>query len=455
MIRVIWFLAKVTLLALIAVWFAEYPGKVEFEWHGYIVDTYVGIVVLIVLCVAWLISTGFGMIARLIQSPTMISDWYEHKQLASGYRALTQGMVAVAAGDADAALKFSQKAQAILKDPPLTLLLTAQAAQLNGNEKVAEKYFKEMLAFPEMDFLGMRGLLMQSLKKGDSQAALLLARKASQLKKKSRFVFDVLFELECRDRNWTGALKAFDDHRKLSDLTFEAARRKKAILLMEIAREEQRLESVQTIVSNSALKKMSQALSLAPSCVPVVLEYVQFHVQAVKIKHAVRAIEDCWPVVQHPALLDVYKNLREAGHSLPQIKFMQRLIEKGPETIDGHYALAQLYVRASLFGQARDHLSDCMKFKPTKKVYLLYAELERQQFQDEVTAREWLMKAAAAPEDPVWFCGSCYDTGNHWQAVCSNCGDFDAYEFGMPHAKKINREHLILEKFDSHLSATG
>ena len=45
-----------------------------------------------------------------------------------GYKALSQGMVAVAAGDAGEAARLARRADGLLNDPPLTLLLSAQAA---------------------------------------------------------------------------------------------------------------------------------------------------------------------------------------------------------------------------------------------------------------------------------------------------------------------------------------
>src|ERR687888_327363 len=69
-------------------------------------------------------------------------------------------------GDAVEAQRQAKQAGDLLNDPPLTLLLEAQAAQLGGDEKAATRYFRAMLDHPEASFLGLRGLLMQSLKTG-------------------------------------------------------------------------------------------------------------------------------------------------------------------------------------------------------------------------------------------------------------------------------------------------
>ncbi len=60
----------------------------------------------------------------------------------------------------------------LLAEPPLTLLLSAQAAQLNGDEQAARRYFTAMLDRAETEFLGLRGLVMQALRGGDEAAAL-------------------------------------------------------------------------------------------------------------------------------------------------------------------------------------------------------------------------------------------------------------------------------------------
>ena len=80
-----------------------------------------------------------------------------------GYKALTQGMVAVAAGDAQEARRQARKAENFLADPPLTMLLSAQAAQLSGDDKAAGKFFKKMSERKDTKYLGIHGMLNQAI----------------------------------------------------------------------------------------------------------------------------------------------------------------------------------------------------------------------------------------------------------------------------------------------------
>jgi len=81
-------------------------------------------------------------------------------------------------GDAEEAQKFARKADVLLAEPPLTLLLSAQAAQLNGDDQAAQRYFMAMIERKETEFLGLRGLIMHALRGGDEATALTLIERA-------------------------------------------------------------------------------------------------------------------------------------------------------------------------------------------------------------------------------------------------------------------------------------
>ena len=68
--------------------------------------------------------------------------------------------------DLAGAQRQAKKADVLLNEPPLTMLLSAQAAQLDGDEQAAEGYFRAMLEREETRFLGLRGLITQAIKRG-------------------------------------------------------------------------------------------------------------------------------------------------------------------------------------------------------------------------------------------------------------------------------------------------
>src|SRR5690606_2418682 len=141
----------------------------------------------------------------LVTAPRRITHARASTRRRQGYRALTQGMVAVAAGDAAEARRQQRRAEALLDEPPLTLLLAAQAAQLEGDENAARRYFEEMLKRPDTAFLGVRGLLMQAMRTGDTTAALRWAAQAHAERPNAGWATKALLDLQLQAGTWEAA----------------------------------------------------------------------------------------------------------------------------------------------------------------------------------------------------------------------------------------------------------
>ena len=102
------------------------------------VETTVGVLAAAAGWRRWRRHLCSGCVADHRQSRAAFLRRRRERRRRAGYRALTQGMVAVAAGDPQEARRFARSADALLADPPLTLLLSAQAAQLDGDETAAK-----------------------------------------------------------------------------------------------------------------------------------------------------------------------------------------------------------------------------------------------------------------------------------------------------------------------------
>ena len=67
------------------------------------------------------------------------------RRRARGFAAISRGLIAVGSGDARAAERSATEARRLLGDESMTLLLSAQAAQLSGDRPGAEAAFSRML----------------------------------------------------------------------------------------------------------------------------------------------------------------------------------------------------------------------------------------------------------------------------------------------------------------------
>ena len=429
--RWIFFLIGLCVAVLGAVWFVQNPGEVTLEWQGWRLDTSIGILVLGILFFATIVAVSYRFWRFLRRAPSQISASMHVRKQRKGYTALSSGMVAVAAGDAGEARRNARRAEALLKSSaPLTRLLSAQSAQLDGDEKAAERFFTEMLNDPETKFLGLRGLLMQAVKAGNRERALELANAAHTLQPKSEWVATTLFELQSSSNAWLSADQTTDDMVRRKLIEKPDAARRHAIIAFELSREaEADGDSV------NALKQLRKASDIAPDLIPATVALARRHVSDNQHRKAVSLIEKTWIKNPHPDFLQPYWDAKKASTGLAQVKASEALSQKNPDHIESHIALTRAALAAELWGEARKHLKAVGAgdgLEPPAGVCRMMAELEERENGDLTKAREWLVRAGTAEDDPKWVCGSCGNTVSVWTAHCGNCQEFDSYAWGVP-----------------------
>jgi HemY protein len=421
-------LVVIAFLVAAAVFVADRPGAVSIVWQGWRIDTSVAVTVLAIVVVTLVVAFLAGLLRRVVSGPRAFSRRRREKRRRAGYRALTQGMVAVAAGDPEEAQRQARKADVLLADPPLTLLLSAQAAQLNGDEDAARKYFTAMLNRPETEFLGLRGLLTQALRQGDRGTALRLAERARSLRPRAEWVLTSLFDLRARERRWDEAQETIAEIIKRKAMPAEIARRHNAALFYERSRAADADGRPQ-----DALQHVARAVSLAPDFTAAVRRHAELLQREGRARQAAKAIEAGWRHLPHPALAEAWDALEPSETALQRVKRMERLAAANASHPESRIALAGAALGAQLWGEARRQLeSISVDSLITPRVCRLMARLEEAEHGDHGAARQWLERAAVAPPDPVWLCAECSGETHEWSALCPHCGAFDSLDWKRP-----------------------
>jgi HemY protein len=399
------------------------PGEVSILWLGHEIHIKVWFV-LVALIAAMMVVVILWQLARLIfLSPRQFVRARQDRRRRKAYRALTQGMVAVAAGDAAEAQRQAKLAGNLLNDPPLTLLLEAQAAQLGGDEKAATRYFRSMLDHPDAAFLGLRGLLMQALKTGNDAAALGYARQAVTERPKTAWAVSTLLDLELRSAAWAQAEATLKRGEKLKVVEAAAARRIRAVLLAEQARGGADLDA--------AIARLREAVKLAPDLVPARVLLATTLTRAGRGREAARLIEQGWTATPHAELAAAYAQIDPAEDALARARRFERLAGLNPAHLESRIALAGADLAAGLWGPARTELDKALaevggEAAASQRLARLMAHLEEGEGTDPAAARRWLIAAASAPADPAWTCDKCGTIGTAWTARCGHCHQFDS-----------------------------
>ena len=180
MIRVLIYLVIVALLAFGAVWLAERPGDVVITWQGERVETSVMVLMAAAAAVAVAAVMLWSIARAIVRSPDAVSRFLRNRRGVRGYQAVSHGLIAVGSGDARAARKFTAEARRIAPSEPLTLLLSAQAAQLAGDRDAAAATFQQMAGRDDTKVLGLHGLFVEAQRRNDPAAALFYAEEAAK-----------------------------------------------------------------------------------------------------------------------------------------------------------------------------------------------------------------------------------------------------------------------------------
>ncbi len=427
MSRSIGYVIKVGLAVFVAVWLADRPGQVTIEWQGVLINTSVGILALTVFLLVVAGVVAYEVWRGVQRAPGRFVASRRVRRQGAGYRALTEGLVAVAAGDAEEARRLSKRADVLLNDPPLTMLLAAQTAQLTGDDTAAKQYFEAMRERQETEFLGLRGLIVQALRKGDKANALGLARRAFELRPGTPWVLETLVDLNCQLGHWREAQVALEESMRRKLVAPEVGRPRLAAIMVERSRAASARGEPST-----ALQQAQRAYELDASLVPAVTQVATLQTKAGQGKRARKLIEKAWAQRPHPELVQAYVAAVGADTGPARKTAVEKLRTANPDDPESRLAVAEAALEAEQWSEARDLLEPMVDTSPSARLFLLMSDLESGENGNGQAARSWLDRAAHEPNNSTWVCAACGTAADEWSAVCGQCGQLQGLRWRSP-----------------------
>ncbi|MCB9987740.1 MAG: heme biosynthesis protein HemY [Rhodospirillales bacterium] len=426
MLRALWFAIKVGFIMGAAVWVANRPGTVALSWLGYDVRIHVGLALIALLLMGLLSSFIF----RLLMIPRWWRQRRQRRQSEKGYRALTIGMSAVAAGDARMAARQLQKVQAYLpRNTGLALLLEAQTARLQGHNVQAQQVFEELLGNKDTAFLGLRGLMIDAFEKGDGQRSLVLARQALQKHPKQPWLLRMVYDLETGAGYWDEAEKTLKKALRYKALSPEDARRDGVVLALCQAE-----ELLAQDKKRPAVALMKKAHKTDPAFVPAALRLAGYYRDQKKRKLAAGVVERTWKESPHPELALLWGELapkNKPHDSGVRLRWFEKLVAAHPKSVESQMAAAQAALEDQLWGEAEQYLKAAERLQPSARLYRLWSRLALAEGQGD-ESREWLERAADAPAGKVWSCRETGQIFERWRPLSGPNGPFNTIEWGYP-----------------------
>jgi HemY protein len=444
--RIILFLVLIALAAAGAAWVADQSGGIALTWRGWRVETSLPVFALalgITIVAAMLV---WSTLSALWRTPGRVRHARRERRLARGRHAITHGLLAIGHGDSVSARAHADVARRHAAHDPLSLLLHAQSAQLEGDREGAKAAFRAMAEREDTRLLGLRGLFIEAQRADDPVSAVMIAEEAVKLSSGSTWASQAVLGFRCAKGDWSGALSILDNNLASGLIDKSVWRRQRGVLLTARALE------LETIDRDLSRDSVMEAVKLAPTLVPAAVLASKYESEAHQVRRAMRIVEAAWLAQPHPDLAEAYAHVRLGDAARQRLVRVETLAAKAPGHIEGALAVARAAIDASEFVRAREALAPFVA-GPTQRVAMLMAEIERTEHGDSGRARAWTLRAVRARHDPVWTADGY--VSDRWRPVSPVSGRLDAFQWQTPLAALPSDKSAAIEakEFEAAMSA--
>ncbi len=386
--------------------------------------------ILLVLAI-WILLKLAALVVAVLRfingDETAISRYFDRNRQEKGYRALTDGLMALASGEGDAAMSKARQAERYLRKPALTNLITAQAAEMKGDRRTAEDVYKRLLKNEKTRFVGVRGIMHQKLSEGDTDTALKLAETAFALKPRHEEIQDTLLKLQAKKEDWKGARETLRAKLKYGSLPRDVHKRRDAVLALTEARDI--LDEGKDI---EAKESAIEANRLSPDLIPAAVMAARGYIASGSKRYATRVVRKAWDAQPHPDLAAVFAELEPDETPQARLKRFAKLLKIHPDHREARLVDAELHIAAEDFPGARRALGNLAEEDPDARSLTIMAAIERGEGASDAVVKGWLTRALSAPRGPQWVCDNCLHIHAEWVPACENCQSFDTLSWKSP-----------------------
>jgi HemY protein len=424
MIKLLWRFGWLVLLAIGFAWLADRPGTLTMRWMGREIETSVVVAAAFALVLFAGLLFAWSMVRQIWRSPTAAREFWRFRKSRKGYEALSKGIIAAGAGDAQTASRNAAVAGNALLDEPLVNVLVAQAAQLKGDREGVKRAFAEMAKSPETELLGLRGLFAEARSSGDLVEALKIAEKAMALNPRLPWASTAVLQVQTARRAWDGAAKTLEQQGRSGVLDKKEAQRKRAHMLTAAALEAEDKDRP------LALKLAYEAIDQEPGLVPALAVAARALIADGSARKAQKLLRKGWSSTPHPELAELMSRVEPTEEAEARFERVRDGVGKPDDHIENAVAIARAAMAARRTDVAREALKTHIDSQPQARVCALMAQVEEAS-DDKGRAREWLSRAINATRDPVWVSDGVAST--RWMPVSPVTGEIVPCEWKAPY----------------------
>lgn len=418
-----WVILSLVVTAGIA-WLISLPGTLTLEFLGLRMQPRLGIAAFLVIAAIALAIIAWGVLRRVVAAPYYLARRARERRKDQGFVALSDGFIALQAGDAVRARLLAREARANLPANAAAQLLEARADLALGDMHSAREHYRALISNRKTALAALSGLYDQARAQGRSDAALTFAQKAIEIAPHTLWASAAVFDDLTRKGRWDEALAMVAAEPAVSREEKMRKRRRQAVV------ETARAKLADPTEPLAALDHALAALKLQPDFVPAALIAARIYINRGDSRKASSLLRRVWRATSHPDIATLYANAVSGASAVDRLKRIRELVDTPPQNRSGAMVLARAAIDAYEWTLARDALAHYAGANPSQAVCMMMAEIEEGENSDQGKAREWVNRAVRAPRDPVWTADGI--TADEWEPLSPVTGRLDAFEWRVP-----------------------
>lgn len=414
MIRLVIILLLIAALSVGISIIAEEPGQVAIDWGVRHIEMSVLTLIAIIALSALVCVLAYWLFFAIVRGPKKWAQSRLMKRQALGLTALTETFAAIASQDVRGAKRYLKRAEGLLPDQPLTLMLASQVARLDGNDSKSQLYLERMSKSGMTEFIALRGLVETARKAGDNASALRHAEKAYDMRPGDHWLATMLIAQYAVAGRMDEALR-----------TLERAARRRALHADEVHQIRSALLCTQAAGQppEQAIASLRAALRRNAKFVPAIVQLADIYIKKGDASMGLKVAGDGWRKTPHPeidaALLrcfDVAKDKSKAA------KIIRKLAKIHAGTDEAQMLMAGLAHRQGDHASAIGILKHLITTSgETGRICSMLGAIEHAQENHDQEAH-WYRRAKESPSGAPWECSSCNRPATSWELICPQCG---------------------------------
>lgn len=402
------------------IWISNYPGEVRILWKDYFIETSMMTLILITIFLSIILTTIMVSYKKIINFPIEYKKNKNLRYLKLGNRSLTDLTSSIENRDFKKIDSDARKIKKYLGNSLFSTYILSQSAIANNDLNIARKYLELLRKSPDMQFVGLKGLITISIKEKNDDETLKLLQEAQLIKPKNLWILDKLSILLAKSKKWDEAAKVLEN---ISDQENETTNINRASFLLK--------SGASPVQSWNASKNF----------IPAALEIISYYLENNQEKKAYEVIKSSWRNLKYLGMIELFmqKKITNLKVSLRRLKLLHKALKDNIEYDETKLALAYASYFASLWGESASYLEKIKKENWDQRATDLCKKLKQES--DRIKLPKIPSQLSNIPE---WMCGICGQQHSKWEIQCVSCGAIGEINWSKSNITKETKKNTLI-----------